>query len=329
MMKQLIADFPEHLREATDLAIKNASLLPQKTTAGLIVGMGGSGIGGQLAVSILAPVCARPLVTLSDYCLPAYVNMQTLTVASSFSGNTEETLGAIKEAQKRKANLVALTSGGILLELARENAWAHIVLPVKAASPRAHLGFSLVAVMKLLHRAGFSGKSYDDEFRKSADLLQNEQTSIQKSALEAARFFTGALPIIYADQRLLPAATRLRQQINENAKQLAHEAPIPEMNHNELVAWHDKASLLSGTRFLFIETDYDHPRSRMRRDIIQPMLPETTKSLRFKPKGKSYIQQLLYLIHWGDWVSFYLAEQNQVDPFPVEIIENLKKNLQK
>ncbi|MEM6298683.1 MAG: bifunctional phosphoglucose/phosphomannose isomerase [Bacteroidota bacterium] len=329
MMKKLITDFPEHLREAADLTIENVDSIPHKAVNGLITGMGGSGIGGRLAVSILSPVCSRPLATLSDYRLPAYVNTSSLVVASSFSGNTEETLSAINDALERKAKIVALTSGGALKDLAQENDWAHVLLPVKAASPRAHLGFSLVALMKLLHHTGFAVKSYDDEFRKSADLLHSQQADIKASARETAEFLKGALPIIYSGQRLLPAATRLRQQINENAKQLAHEAPIPEMNHNELVAWHDKANLLSATRFLFIETDYDHQRSRLRREILQTMIPETVKSLRFQAKGESYIQQLMYFIHWGDWVSFYLAEQNQVDPFPVNIIEDLKKNLLK
>lgn len=327
-MQELITDFPEHLLEAVHLEIihhfEHASGSIDNV---VIIGMGGSGIGGQLACSLLSPVSKVPLLTLSTYDIPAFVSPRTLVIASSFSGNTEETLYALAQAQERGAILAALTSGGQLEELAQMHQCPYVKLPVKAASPRAHLGFSLTALLLLLHRAGIAGKDYSDSIRKVASVLRRQQPHIRERAARAAQFFHQRLPLIYTDQRLLPAAVRLRQQINENAKQLAHVAALPEMNHNELVAWNDPTELLGKARLLLVESDFDHPRTRVRRDILKGLVPEHTDVQHLRLTGEGFLGQMLHFIHWGDWLSYYLAQANEVDPFPVTLIETLKEKL--
>ncbi|MGF1532764.1 MAG: bifunctional phosphoglucose/phosphomannose isomerase [Bernardetiaceae bacterium] len=328
-MQQLIADFPAHLSEAARLRITHSDTpKPQALQNVLIVGMGGSGIGGALAISLLEPLAPCPIQCLSTYDLPAYVGARTLVLASSFSGNTEETLQATHTAlHARQAPVLAVTSGGQLGDWAQQHQFPHVMLPVKAASPRAHLGFSLAALLKLLHWAGISPKDFTDDLQRIADFIAQQQNQIAEEAEQVAHLIHGFLPIIYTDQTLLPVATRLRQQINENAKQLAHIAPIPEMNHNELVAWNDPTDLLRKTRVIFMASDFEHPRVGLRRQILHKLLPSTTTAYHFKTQGKDLLTQLFYAIHWGDWLSWYLAQQNGVDPFPVSIIEQLKAAL--
>lgn len=328
-MQQLIRNFPAQLHEAAELTVnqQEGNTITSQPQQVVLVGMGGSGIGAHLVKSLLDPVAGCPVEVLSDYRLPAYVGPKTLVLGSSFSGNTEETLSAIKVAHERHAAVVGATSGGELLELCQAHQWPHVVLPVKAESPRAHLGFSFVAMLKLLHEAGVATRDYTDAIHAAADFLEAEQNPIQERAAKVAAEMRGYIPLIYADQRLAPVATRLRQQINENGKQLAHAAALPEMNHNELVSWLDPTDLMQVTRMIYLESDFDHPRTLRRREVMFTMLPDGMRKYRVQAQGSDFLTQMLYLAHLSDWLSWHLANENSIDPFSVSIIERLKNRI--
>jgi glucose/mannose-6-phosphate isomerase len=329
LMKTLIASFPEQLAEALSNAQSfsfKSAISPVKQV--LIIGLGGSGIGGSIVQSI-AYYCANvPLLVSKNYDIPAFTDANTLVIASSFSGNTEETLAALEKAVLVGAQVCCITSGGKLKRTAEEKGFDCITLPVKAECPRAHIAYSLVALLVYLTKKNIL-PDYASEISLSAKKLSETQNFIQEESKRIAAKLFGKLPLLYADDVLHAVLVRFQQQINENAKQLCHVNVFPEMNHNELVGWVKPENILKNSVVLLFESMADHPRVRIRMDVCEPIFSAHCEVLRIKAKGDSILEQMLFLIHLTDWVSYDLALLNDIDPFPVEIITHLKSELSK
>lgn len=330
-MKELIEGFGKQLEVALDIASKAAlSKADNPIQNVFIAGMGGSGIGGQLVQSFTAQDMSVPIEAKPGYAIPPYVGKNTLFIACSFSGNTEETLEGLDAALETGAKITAVTSGGKLGELAKEKGFDTIYIPGESKSPRASIGYSFIQLLKIFHFHGLSSTDYAGDFKAAIDLLKKEEQDIQNQAKDIASTYSSKFPIIYADTLVFPLAVRIQQQINENAKQLAHANAFPEMNHNELVGWENPQSLFKNAVATLLQTDYDHERSRIRMNVCAPIFKEQgAQVLEVKAKGSSLVEQIMYLNHIFDWVSFYLAELNDVDPFPVEKIDYLKSELAK
>lgn len=326
MMNVFIQEFPKQLKVAMEIGQKAKLTKHNLPIHNIIVlGMGGSGIGGEFVAEFVREHCSVPMLSSKGYHLPAYVGENTLVIASSFSGNTEETLIAFEQALERKAKVVCISSGGKLIQRAQELGLDHIELPQVPQPPRTCLGYSFVQQLYVLNFFGFAPKSSFEDLAKSIVLLEEHQEVIKKEATKIARQLQGKFPVIYATDRMAAVALRLRQQLNENSKLLASHHVFPEMNHNELVGWRSQNGEYGVLTFRSAD---DYNRNQVRMNITQDVI-EKIATVRFDIEclGSSLIEQAMYGVHLGDWISWELAEAREVDPIEVNVIDMLKSEL--
>lgn len=330
-MKQLVEGFAQQLRDAMDIGEKATVAFAGPIYNNVVIaGMGGSGIGGDIVRAYVADKLEVPVVVNKGYTLPAFVGLGTLFIASSFSGNTEETISGVRAAMNSDASIGFVTSGGELLRIAQEEGMPHLIIPGKSKQPRASLGYSLVEMLYLLHYAGLLDSTFKTELRQSISLLEEQAGIIKVQASALANNFHNKLPVLYVSNGLEPVAVRFQHQLNENAKQLCHVNVFPEMNHNEIVGWQHPESIYEQLSVLLIRTAYDHPRVRLRMDLSKKIFEDKVQDVvEIEAQGATYLEQALYLIHLFDWVSVYLAELNNVDPNTIGNIDYLKGELSK
>ena len=326
-MKELIRAFADHLSEA--LKIGEATSLPtanHEIQNVIILGMGGSGIGGSIVSQILQDQLQVPVITNKDYVLPAFVNDHSLVIANSYSGNTEETLMALEGVFTTDATVVAICSGGKLADLAAAKGFGRFEIP-GGMPPRAALGYSFPQFFFALHHYGLIADTFKQEFNLAISQLQTEQDEIMEEAQNIASTLHEKIPIIYSDQGYEGIGIRLRQQINENAKMLCWHHALPEMNHNELVGWRTKSEDMAVVLF---RNDDDHARTQVRMDLTKEIISAYCNHIvELSSKGNSKLERSLYLIHLGDWISYFLAEKKQIDAVEVNVISYLKGELAK
>jgi glucose/mannose-6-phosphate isomerase len=326
-MKSLVGIFTKQLEEAMEIGAK-ASLqsCDKKITNVVITGLGGSGIGGKIVSQLVADNCVVPITINNTYDLPGFVNENTLVIASSFSGNTEETLYAVEVAKKQRAEIAMITSGGKFLEMAQANNYNHIVLP-NGDSPRAMLTYSLTQQFYLLNHYGLISDEFKKEIPAAISLLNDSIAIIKTEAEAVAAKLKNKTTVIYSEAKYEGVAIRFRQQLNENAKVLCWHHALPEMNHNELVGW---AGGKNEYAVVVFRNEDDFYRTKKRLDVTKEVASAKTDTyIEIVSKGSSRIQRTFYLILMGDWISVYLAELNQVDPIEVNVITNLKNELAK
>jgi glucose/mannose-6-phosphate isomerase len=235
-----------------------------------------------------------------------------------------------EQAFAKGAQVVGVTSGGKLGDLLTKNGSEFIVIPSRDQSPRAGVGYAVTQLLKIFKHFGLSASDHFDDIRKSAGQLTRKASSIQTNAEELAEKLRGKFPIFYADARMEPILLRNQQQIAENSKQFSHQNFFPEMNHNELVGWRFPEGFLETTVTVMLRTDYDNERTSTRMDICEDIFVKAGTQLEIVgAKGDTFIQQAIYLVHFLDWVSYFLAVENNVDPFPVDVISFLKNELAK
>ncbi|OQA08168.1 MAG: bifunctional phosphoglucose/phosphomannose isomerase [Bacteroidetes bacterium ADurb.Bin397] len=326
-MKELVASFTAQLRQAVEIGEK-ATFTPSKNPIRnvLITGLGGSGIGGSIINQIVEHEIKVPITVNKDYFIPAFVGPETLVIVSSYSGNTEETLGAMEIAMSRGAKMVCVTSGGKVLEIAKTNGFDHIIIP-GGMPPRACLAYSFTQLFYVLHGFGLISNSFKADFETSIHLLDHEEEHICSEAYYLAEKLHKKIPVIYSQANFEAVCIRFRQQINENSKMLCWHHALPEMNHNELVGWtipNDKLAVV----FFRNETDYDRTKTRMEltKEIVKKYTPYIFEVY---SKGATQLQRSLYLIHFGDWVSWYISEIRNIDATEVKVIDFLKGELSK
>lgn len=325
IMYSLIAAFPAQIREAVQTAKQSNISTPQKQIRNVIIaGMGGSGIGGTILKEIAYGQSAVPIEVVKDYQLPAYCNEHTLLIASSYSGNTEETLACVKEAFSRGACIKVVSSGGDLIEAAKQNNFDFVQIP-SGMPPRAGLAYSLVTLCHIASRCGIV-EDLALQFIAAAEFLEKKQQDIKTQAVQIARKIAATSTAIYACSGFAGVAIRLAQQLHENAKQHAWVNTFPELNHNELVSWHKESKNIS---VLNIRSDKTFQRNLHRvsfsEKIIKPLCAAYAELF---AEGDTELQQLLFVIHLGDFISWYTSLENRVDAMDIEIIEALKKSLQ-
>lgn len=296
----------------------------------VITGLGGSGIGGAIVQAIVHDEIKTPIITVNTYDLPGFVGPNTLVICSSFSGNTEETLSTYHQARDAGAKICCITSGGKIRYLADTNHDDLAILPHDISSPRANIGYSIVQLLFVLEAYGLISNSFKIEIENTQNLLGKEEEDMQAMAKEIALKYKDRLPIIYSDDRFHAVAIRSQQQINENGKQLCHVNRFPEFNHNELVGWEFPRKVTHESVVTYLMTAFDHPRVELRMNICKEMLEKAGADvIEVHAKGTSFVEQVFYIIHLFDLVSCELAELNNVDPTPVQVIDYLKEALDK
>lgn len=328
MMNTLIERFPEQLKEAMEIG-ESATILPydQKIELVYVAGLGGSGIGGDFVAELIKDECKIPYLVGKGYSVPAYLNENTLAIVSSYSGNTEETLNALKGIEASGAKVIVISSGGKLIEIAKEKGYDHIVVPGNWPSPRACLGYSLVQQLYVLNKLELISDTFKSQLKSSIDLIKFDMDSIKEKAERIAKLLHNKIPVIYTTDRMESVAVRLRQQINENSKMLCWHHVIPEMNHNELVGWKDVNNDLA---VIFFRNKDDYPRNAVRMDINKEIILKYTNTvIDVYSKGQSLIEKNMYFVHLGDWVSWYLSDLRGVDSIEVNVINYLKGELAK
>jgi glucose/mannose-6-phosphate isomerase len=266
-MKALVQNFTNQLREAKAIADKAIISSSQNIQNIVITGLGGSGIGGTIISELISDSCNVPIIINKDYFLPAFVNEKTLLIVSSYSGNTEETLSAMQQAISKKAQIVCITSGGKVLELAKQHQYDFIEIP-GGNPPRSCIGYSLVQLIKVLVAKGFADKKLFSDLDKAIALLDKENDSIKTESQKIAVKLLNKITVIYSLGTCEGAVVRFRQQINENSKMLCWHHVFPEMNHNELVGWTEKNDDLVVVTF---HTSFDYDRTKKRYEVCKPI----------------------------------------------------------
>jgi glucose/mannose-6-phosphate isomerase len=301
----------------------------------LLGGMGGSAIAGDVAFGVAEDDFDLPFRVVRDYRWPGELGARTLCLLSSYSGNTEETLSLYQEAGVRGAERLALSSGGELTSRAIRDGVPYVPLP-PGLPPRAALGYSLVSVLALFRSLGWQGAG-DSTLDEAQELLTagNRQLAPEieepkNPAKQIAQALFGSVVVIYTPARhLAGVGLRWKGQINENAKQLAFHADLPELNHNEIVGWERLRDLHPRFRVVFPRDLDEHPRVARRIELTRGIMSdEGVESLEVHSRGESRLARVLSLIQLGDWVSVYLAVLGGVDPTYLAKVDQLKKTLE-
>jgi len=298
----------------------------------VVLGMGGSGIAGDLMVAVAGPFLPVPVVVVKSYDRPDFVGPGSLVFAISFSGDTEETVEAAGEAASAGASLVAVTSGGELAKLADEWGAPVVSVPSDIPQPRAALGAMAVPPLIVLEEIGlFPGAAQwvaqaVDQLARRRDALVRPGSLAEEIAGRIGR----TVPLVYAAHSLgATAALRWKTQVNENAKSPAFFSVFPELCHNEIAGWGQNGDV---TRQLItlvnLRHDAEHPQVLRRVAFVSELLREVVSDvLEVRAQGEGDLAQLLDLILVGDFVSLHLAAREGIDPGPVPVLEDLKRRL--
>lgn len=335
-MFNLLAGFPLQIEDAVSVGKKAKVKLKKSVIKNIVVsGLGGSAIGGDLIRTYLAAEIKIPFLVNRHYFLPEFVNGNSLVIISSYSGDTEETISAHKEAIKRGAQVLCITSGGETERLAKKNNQSLIKIPT-GYPPRAALGYAFFPLLVILGNLGLiKDRSKDIEetiaFLKKKSKRYSDLNSQTNEALSFAKTLSGKLPIVYSSADVFDSVNlRWRGQLCENSKILAFGHTLPEMNHNELVGWKVLIEQMADMMVIFLRDKGDYKRVQLRMKIMEGIVKEYASNVvNIYSEGNSLLTRMFSLIFLGDWISYYLAILNKVDPTPVKVIDYLKAELAK
>ncbi len=327
-------DLADQCREAWRIVRKwEPPLLSFPPRAVVVAGMGGSAIGGDLLAALARDLATIPIFVHRNYGLPAWAGPQTLILASSYSGNTEETLSSAAEAFRRGAPMVAVTTGGELARRASE--WGVSLLSFHyPAQPREALGYSFLLLLGVLVRLDLL-PDMSPEVEESIAVLEVLRAEVDPAvplernlAKELATWLYGHLPTVYGSDLLAPVARRWKGQFNENSKSWAFFEELPEMDHNAITGTANPSSFAGQVRALFLTSEHDHPRNRLRQEATRLLFEEAGVPCRaVAGRGKSPLAQMLSTVLLGDAVSYYLAMLYRADPTAIPAIHALKRAL--
>jgi len=290
----------------------------------LIIGMGGSAIGGDFARTIFENDISYPIYVLRDYSIPNWVDEKTFVIVSSYSGNTEETLSAYNQCLSKNCFSIAISTGGELSKIAISNNVGIIKLP-SGFQPRAAVGYSISILLLLFIEIGLIDKKNQENLEL---IIKNKlgEKYIDKAKDIANKIFN-TFPIIYSGGGYMEIlATRLRGQLAENSKILSYQSTFPEHNHNEIEGWSQNCeNMNSHFSIIWLKDKNDTHYINKRIDIVQAIIDDYPKQqLTIEVSGELILERVFAMIHMVDWVSFYLAILYNVNPSPVNNISKLK-----
>lgn len=299
-------------------------------TSIVLTGMGGSAQGAEFINTWLSDRLSIPVIIVRDYEIPAFIGPDTLILASSYSGNTEEALAAIHHAADKKAHIVVITSGGKLLEIAKERNYPLYVVP-SGFQPRFAVLYDVRAIASVIQALGLA-EGILDELEASGTWLEGQLgawspavATIDNPAKRIAEQLVGHPVVVYAGPSLKFAAMKWKIAFNENAKNIAFYNYLPEMDHNEFIGWeHPKRS---GLKVIELLSDLDISQVIKRFEISNKLLSEYFEPIKVHADGETRLQQLVWTIGMGEYVATYLAFLNGIDPTPVDMVEKLKAQL--
>lgn len=338
-MVELVEGFPAQCRQAWGIA---ESLPGMADTIGrlrsvVVTGLGGSAIGGDLAKCLVDADGTLPLIVNRDYGLPHFVGPDTLVVAISYSGDTEETLSAYTAARRAGARLAVITSGGKLAGLASDDGALCAIVP-GGQPPRSATGYLLFPLLAILDRCGALGSGLNAHAAETLNGLEGlalrygaSAPTAENRAKEIASALYGTLPVIYGSQGYCGAAAyRWKCQFNENSKQAAFAGVFPEQNHNEIVGWKLAGRQAPAWSVVYLR-DPDEaanaPQTAVRVAATRELMEPGATVIEAEAEGCSLLARLMSLVYLGDFVSLYTAYLNDVCPTEIQYIDLLKRKL--
>lgn len=335
----VVERFPDQIREAVQIA-ENVDSLPSldEINSIVVLGMGGSGISGDFLATLLRPTEKVRVESIKGYELPAWVDEKTLVFATSYSGNTEESLTTFGEARAHGAQIICISTGGRIGELAKEHKLPLLTLP-KGLRPRAALAYLSIPLLVLYQKISGGVYQLNSQLDETLELLDNRSKQWGRAepvstnrAKQFAQQLQNRIPLIYGSEGISAlAAYRWKCQLNECSKVPAWSNAFPELNHNEIVGWEGMQDM---TRDIFalvvLRQEKEHPRNAKRIDITVPLIEKSFAFVEeIHAEGESDLARLLDLTYFGDFVATYLAIAQDVDPAPNESIDILKQELGK
>ena len=332
-MNEMIKSFPDQIIDqfenlnSLDLSLDKFS----NVNSIVIAGMGGSAISGDLVKLFLKNDINVPITVLRDYSIPNWTNENTLFILSSYSGNTEETLSCFDLAVTKSRKVISISTGGNLETESLKHEVPIVKIP-KGYQPRAALGFSLITLLCVLNKINLVNSNFIDKIidaTKSLYQYMDEFCTKEGLAASIAKSINNSIIAIYGVENSTDhIASRLRAQIAENSKMLTSFNVIPEMNHNEIEGWNSFQFKNLNKVAIWIYDEEDNPRILDRIKITTNLLEKIgVNNLLIKTSGKNYEERCLKLIYLNDWISYYLAAENNIDPIPVNRIMELKSKL--
>lgn len=333
-MFDLAEGFPEQVERAF-LDCASVTGLPRREDieSVVVVGMGGSGIAGDVLHAVASPLLPVPVTVVKGYECPHFVDETTLVFAVSCSGNTEETIEAASDAALAGAKMVVVTSGGELARLA--DAWkAPLIAVPDVVWPRAALGSMAVPLIGVLWRMGFLPGA-DLWLERAVEQLRYRRDKFVSAGAasepaELARRIGPSIPIIHGGGPVgAVAASRWKAQVNENAKRLAYWSSQPELCHNEICGWAESSKEIGALMSLvMLRHDSEHPQIARRFDITADIIRRYVASVvEVRAQGEGDLAQLFDLTYFGDYVSLWLAADAGIDPGPIDVLTWLKQQL--
>lgn len=332
----------EHLPQQIDETWKGVSYIGTPKACSdakniIVSGMGGSGLGADIVRNLMFSKLRVPLDIVNGYSLPNYVNHESLVILSSYSGNTEETIAAAKDAIKRRAKIVGISTGGELVHiLTKANLPSFIIDPKSNLSgqPRMGLGYSLIGILAVLAKCNFVTLEVgeiqnllisSEKFVKEFGVGAATHTNIAKRMAEK---LAGKIPVLMSSEHLIGVAHTFRNQINENAKNFAYSFKISEANHHLIEGLkfpHNAKNLL---HFLFLESKNYHTRNIKRYGITQDVIVKNGYNFDlYKTTSRRELEEVFEVLILGSYISFYLAILHGIDPTPIPWVDYFKAKL--
>ena len=325
-MLQMTTNFQHHMHNAWLLGDKIPLSFSFQGTEIVVCGMGGSAIGGTMLRSLLAPQADVPVLINRSYKLPTFVDKNSLVIVISYSGNTEETISCFHQAIKRGCTTITASSGG---QLGNSTEQADINIDIPAGmQPRAALPFILLPLARIMERMNITQPLGISESIQTVSELNATLSPSVPTALNQAKQFALMLTapvLLYGFDVMAAAATRWRQQLNENTKLMAFDFSLPEANHNELMAWEHIPPAHATCIFLRSPQDQDWATKRF--SFMTDIYQNAAQVINVNAAGPTPLAQLMYTVHLGDMVSLYAALARDIDPAPVKLIDDLKRFL--
>lgn len=335
-MEKLISNFTNHISEAISIC-NNTKLKKNNNSISniIICGMGGSGISASIVFNYLKHKISVPYYINKSYSLPKFADKNSLIIICSYSGNTEETLSCFKNALKLKGEICCLSSNGFLVKESVDKQINHMVIP-GGNPPRTMIAFSIIFILNVLKNYSIYRINIETTFNKIITKLQQPTLNkLKNKAKKISEKIKNTIPVIYTCEDIDGVGVRFKQQLNENSKILCLQNSIPEMNHNEILGWRTKKDKtlnnISLSRFsvIFLRHSDELKRNFIRLNILKNKMKKINKKnvLEINAEGDSYFEELFYLVHLCDWISYFLALKNNVDPVNIDEINMFKKEL--
>lgn len=335
-MLSVVGEMPAMMEKAERIAAAVSLPKPDQVSQVLVLGMGGSAISGDIASDILFKRIKVPLLVNRGYHIPEFVGPETLILALSYSGDTEEVLNATREAERKQARIICVTSGGKLQQMAASKNYPLFQIP-SGYQPRAALPFMLVPLLIGLEKTGMIG-DVSAEIKEARTLLQKlsaeygpRKPQRNNAVKQLAKKLLNKTPIIFGSAYSTGAAAlRIKDQFNENSKVTAIVDYFPELNHNQIASLSALKREENEFAWIILRDEGDSERVKKVIEIVKSLIGQKLGGVNeLFSEGKSALARILSLIIYGDYLSVYLALLRGVDPTPVEAIGRLKKEMQR